>query len=378
MLRTVVFPTLAVCLLACQPSPSLAPTTPAASAPQTIEPAAVWTPIEMPDAGEVWLAAGVISDSSGFVVLGGIGGQAAAWTSPDGLEWRSAALPRSLGFDFALPTQAAASADATVLIGGGSTSRCAHPFGETLWRRVAGADNWESVPFVERLFCAGGFSEIAASRHGFSVVGMGTGDVPFAWQSADGLAWRDASQGLPPNSPPALVTAFGDGFIELGRGERTDVRTSEDGTRWTAVEAPPVPPAFNGEGIGMSPAALLSTSAGVLAVYQADGAIDRSGWVRDPDGSWSQVPLTGVEPGDGITGGIGIGDTAYLFVGRGSDARLLISTDLQTWTAIAIPPASSIVDLAVIGDRIVLVTNKLELGGDVTRVFVNVAPPGRG
>jgi hypothetical protein len=376
VLRIALAVALALGALACQPSPTTPPLTPPASAAtaETADPGGGWTPIELPDAGETWFAGGTVADSSGFLVFGGIGEVPAVWASSDGLDWHSAALP----FGFGFPSEAAASLDATVLLGAGSTSRCAHPFGQSLWRRAAGADVWESVPFVEQLFCAGGFEEIAAAQHGFAVVGTGTGDQPFAWQSADGLAWHDASQGLPVNSPPNLLAAFDGGFIELGRGERTDVRTSVDGARWAPAEAPPVPPAFNGDAIGMSPAALIATNAGVLAVYQAEGAVDRSAWLRGADGSWRQVPMTGVEPGDIVAGGFGIGDDAYLFLGRGNAAALMTSRDLLSWNEVAIPRADSILDLAVIGDRIVLVTHKLELGGDVTRVFVNVRPPGGG
>jgi hypothetical protein len=319
----------------------------------------------------------VIADASGFVVFGGVRGKPAAWTSPDGRAWQSVALPPALGLDFAFPTEAAASADATLLLGGGSTSLCAHPDGWTLWRRAAGAETWQNVPFVAPLFCAGGFAEIAATAHATAVVGMGTGDQPFAWQSVDGLAWRDASPGLPENAPPSLLTAFEDGFIELGRGERTDVRTSVDGRVWREAEGPPVAPAFAAGAIGMSPAALLATTWGVLAVYQPDDAADQSAWRRESDGSWAQVRIEGIVPGDAVAGGIGMGDVAYLFVSREQQAALWRSNDLTTWSQLAIPEVSTLVGLASFGGKTVLVTSTRDAAGDEQPgVFVLDGLPG--
>ena len=367
---------LAIVVLGCQPGPTPSLATPLPAANQSLPPTGDWTPIELPDAAGTWFAAGVIADADGFVVYGGINDQPAVWTSTNGIDWTSGALPRGFGF----PSQAAASTEATVLLGAGSTSLCAHPFGEALWRRAMGAATWEAVPFVERLFCAGGISEIAATNDDFAVVGMGTGDQPFAWQSDDGMAWRDAAQGLPPNTPPSLVTAFNGGFLELGRGERTDVRRSTDGTRWDAVEAPPVPPAFNGDGQGMSPAALLSTKAGVLAIYASDGGRAISAWRRAADGSWTALQMVGLLPGDVISGGFGSGADAYLFLGRGDSAALITSKDLASWTEVAIPRVGAILGLASFGERTVLVAYTPDPAGgpDVTSVFVTATRSVRG
>ena len=352
----------AACAPTTSPGPSGASSTPSpASAGQ-------WTLLNLPDAAGVWFASGVIADADGFVVFGGVNDRPAAWTSRDGATWLSQALPAGFGF----PSDGASTAAATVLLGAGSTALCAHPFGQSLWRRVRGFDSWEPVPFVEALFCAGGFEEMAATDDAFAVVGMGTGDQPFAWQSDDGLTWRDAGARLPSNAPPSLVAATAGGFLELGRGERTDVRASVDGKAWSPVEAPPVPPAFNGGAPGMSPAVLLATTSGVLTIYESDaGATERSAWRRNADASWAEVVLQGLEPGDVISRGIAIGGTPFLFGSRQGVASLMTSTDLATWVPVPIPEGGGVLGLATFGDRTVLVTYTLDPAGgpDVTRVY---------
>jgi hypothetical protein len=354
---------------ACSPSPSTSPGPSSASATPSASSVSAgdWTLVELPDAVGVWFASGVIADADGFVVFGGVNDRPAAWTSADGDSWASAALPGGFGF----PSDGASSLTATVLLGAGSTSLCAHPFGESLWRRGRGAQSWQAVPFVEPLFCAGGFAELAATDDAFAVVGMGTGDQPFAWQSDDGMTWRDAAAGIPFDVPPSLLAATDGGFLELGRGERTDVRASVDGRTWSAVEAPPVPPAFSGDAPGMSPAMLLATSLGVIAIYESDGASGRSAWLRNADASWSEVALQGFEPGDVISGGVEIGGRPFLFGSRQGAASLMTSTDLGTWVPVPIPEGGGVLGLASFGDRTMLVTYTPDPAGgpDVTRVY---------
>ena len=362
---------LTIAVIGCQPGPTSGPSSDL-PAPSPSSVAGGWTLVDLPDATGVWFASGVIADPDGFVVFGGVNNRAAIWTSRDGNSWTSGALPGGFGF----PSDTAASGTATVLLGGGSTSLCAHPFGESLWRREHGAQAWDPVPFDEPLFCAGGLADLAATRDAFAVVGMGTGDQPFAWQSDDGLTWRDAATGIPVEAPPSFITATDGGFLEVGRGERTDVRASVDGKRWSAVKAPPVPPAFNGGAPGMSPTLLLGTAFGVLAIYESDAAPLRSAWQRNADLSWSKVALEGFEPGDLILDGIAVGGRAYLFGSRGGAATLMTSTDLATWVPVRIPGAGGVLGLASIGGRTVLVTETPDPAGgpDATRVYETSNP----
>jgi hypothetical protein len=367
-------PVLAVAIvMACQPSTSPSPTgaPPSAPTPTTVV-SGTWRPLELLDAVGFWRATGVVADADGFVVYGNVNDRPAAWTSGDATTWTSVALPGINVF----PSAAAASKTATVLIGVGTTSQCAHPSGEFVWRRASGDEPWAGVPSNQALFCAGGFPLIAANDSTFVVAGAGTGDVPFAWHSDDGLTWQDAGQGLPIDVFPTVLGTTLSGFVLLGRGERTFVQTSPDGNGWTPAEAPAVPPAFNPNGPGMFPAALVETAAGTLAIYASDDASAISAWRRQGDGSWDEARMTGLESGDAIAEGPSLDGRASLFVTRQGRAALLTSTDLSNWTDVLIPDLASITGLATFASRSVLVGNVTDAAGDDhSLVFVADALP---
>lgn len=379
MNRRALFLLLCSIVAACVPNavPTQSPRQPASIAPT---PAAVnldWTRASLPDTQGRWSANGVLADVDGFVVYGGINDVAAVWTSVDAATWQSVALPGRA--ERASPAHAAASADSTVLLGVGGTSECAHPQREYIWQRVRGDVAWSAAPFNQDLFCAGGLPDLAATGDGFAITGRNAGEVPFAWHSVDGLAWQDASHGLPVDSPPALVTATDTGFLFLGRGGRTLAEASVDGRSWSPVVAPPVPPAFNPNGAGMLPEVLIDTASGPLAIFDSDdGTNIVSAWRRLPDASWAEVLLEPLAPFGRITGGVSISDRTYLFLISGGRGRLVLSTDLVAWADVTIPPLSSINELAAFGGRLVLVGSVSDLNGETKwQVWVaEDAPPG--
>ena len=187
---------------------------------------------------------------------------------------------------------------------------------------------------------------------------MGTGDQPFAWQSDDGLTWRDAVSGHPGRG--ATLIHHGahrrTAVLKAGRGERTDVRASVDGKVWSAVEAPPgatrvqrwVHPGR------CLPRSCLGRRLGVLAIYESDAAPPlRSAWQRgDADLSWSQGSLgskgffVSVRRDLGRHRGWRQG---ILFGSRGGVATLMTSTDLATWSPLRIPEAGAVLGLRIIG-----------------------------
>lgn len=336
------------------PPPSVLPPTPSILPSPVAGQALVWTRAELPDTAINWIVSGVIADPDGFVVYGSATDRAAVWTSADGVTWQSMALPGFAQPDGGSPSHAAMSGDATVLVGVGGSSQCAHPSREYIWRRVHGDAGWAAAPFVENLFCLGGIPDLAANDDTFVVAGTSSGETPFAWRSIDGLAWHDTGRGLPADSPPTLVTTTDAGFLLVGRGSRTDAEASVDGSSWTPVEAPPVPPAFNPVGDGMTAAALVPTAGGPLAIYESDDATVLSAWRRLADGTWEEVPLGALGPGAGVTDGVTIDGLSYLLLIRDGRAGLVSSTDLTTWTDIAVPPMDSISGIATFGGQAVL------------------------
>jgi hypothetical protein len=313
----------------------------------------------------------VIADADGFVVYGSINDTPVVWTSADGVSWSSVRLP---GFH-AFPSQAAASDGATVLLGVSGTNQCAHPLGEFLWQRARGQVGWVAAPFVEDLFCAGGEAQIAATKTSFVVAGSSSGDSPFAWHSATGLTWVDASRGLPADTLPTVLAATNGGFLELARSDRTDAEFSADGLGWLPVAAPPVVPASNPNGPGMTPVALIPTTDGVLAFYEHDDGSAPSAFRRQAGGTWTSIAVPELRAGDTVFGGTTIGGRTYVFARRPGAAALLASDDQVAWHTVDTPRLDRILGLARFLGQLVLVGSvSAPNGDDSPRVFV--APVG--
>ncbi len=344
----------AVLLVACG-TPSA--TSPAASiTPSPAEPAGSahiptgWVELNLADAGPTHLA-GVVANPDGFVVFGSVGPVPTVWTSPDGLEWVAARLP---GFDVA-PSQAVASDDGIVLLGQGSTDECARSDRAFVWVRSRGEVEWIRAAFNE-LFCAGGFARIATNGGRVVVAGTGTGEQPFAWVSDDGLTWRDGTPGLDLDAPLWRLTATDEDFLVLSHGAPMSAYASPTGAGWRLVGAPPVLPPPN----GLQAWALLSTPLGVFAFVGDEDAVPFTAWRRDVDGSWTELEILGLGPGDFLAGGFVIDGHPYLLVHRNGEGRVLTSEDLETWLEVPVPKVGSIAGMATHAGRTVLVASVFE------------------
>ncbi|HJP87727.1 MAG TPA: hypothetical protein VJ850_01675 [Candidatus Limnocylindrales bacterium] len=350
----------------------LAAATPTAFPDQSAAPLQLdWAAVELPQVAHNTRLNGVLATVDGFVVFGNMDRQPIVWTSADAAAWAVVPLPK---WD-ATPVRGAANAEAAVLLGGGSTDRCAHPDGEFLWRRVNGHADWVAVPFNQRLFCAGGGSDIASGVDAFAVAGTGAGEQPFAWWSPDGMSWQDAGIGLTFDAPPWLLAPAIDGFLEVGRGSVTDVRLLGGGG-WGPVAAPAVAPAFNGENPGMEPAVLLATKAGTLAVFQSDDAARTSAWLRDGSGTWREVSLTGIRPGSLPSGAV-IDGLPFLVGFDGVRAHLYVTPVYEGWFEFEVPQVSAILGLAQFDGRLLMLANTAPADADdvTPAVFVAEYPP---
>jgi hypothetical protein len=122
----------------------------------------------------------------------------------------------------------------------------------------------------------------------------------------------------------------------------------------------------------MEPGVLLNTQVGLLAVFQSEDLATASAWRRAPDGTWVEVVLP-LEAGDGVADALpGAGD-AYLSVLREGRVSILVSEDLQTWSAPPIPDLGYFGGLAMHGDRTVIVGGTGDADGGIgePRVYVS-------
>ena len=218
---------LACAIVACAPAPSSEPP-PATTSVPTDTASAKWVAV---DVDEAELQAGdVVADSSGFFLIGSIGQEPLVLESADGVAWATSVLPPTPAGKMA-PWTGAASADTLVVMGGGETDQCAHPFAETTWALSTGGE-WVVAPFQD-LFCAGGGLQIVTDDTSFVVAGNGFGEVPTAWQSSDGLNWVDRSRAAGFGQQPWDVVFDGHDFVEISRGAPVPtISTSADGLDW--------------------------------------------------------------------------------------------------------------------------------------------------
>jgi hypothetical protein len=198
------------------------------------------TPDASPDASP-GAAQGAAQDASqmmavtagprGFVAVGAAGGQAAAWTSPDGRNWSQVSLPLPVGATRAVLQQVASDGRTVAAVGTALiTTGQQVPFaasssdGGTTW-----AESALPVP-------SGRASVTALSAAGRDFVAAGTfGSAPghqnvVVWTSADGSAWKavtPAGQGLAGPGIQAITalttsgsTLTGVGFTASPAGEQ--------------------------------------------------------------------------------------------------------------------------------------------------------------
>jgi hypothetical protein len=187
-----------------------------------------WERIDLPRA---FVYSTVVASATGFVV-GGLGDDGpAAWSSTDGEAWRAETVPgntRDL-------TDGAVWGDRLLMVGTGQfrpmPEACGHESILNSWVRDPGGI-WTQAPF-QQAFCAGGRPEVAVAGGVAVVIGTGSGDVPYAWSSADGLRWVESDVDFG-NGMPTAIRATRAGFFVFGMSRNGSwVARSTDGTHWT-------------------------------------------------------------------------------------------------------------------------------------------------
>ncbi|HJP88479.1 MAG TPA: hypothetical protein VJ850_05530 [Candidatus Limnocylindrales bacterium] len=233
----------------------------------------------------------------GFVAVGRVGSEPAAWRSDDGRSWAAAAvdgLDRDPG---RLPERIeTVLATADGLIAGGSQGPELGDRRARFWRSIDGA-TWTPLPDDAAFAGAEVISIASATDRGYVALGrVGTGQratSSIAWTSADGMAWtRREDPALAGGLVAAIVAKEAGGWLAVGSDgdEREAVAwSSTDGVAWT--RAPREDSRLHsGEKIRMTD--VVATSEGYVGIGNFVGLQFGEGtsWVSLDGVTWRRAP----------------------------------------------------------------------------------------
>jgi hypothetical protein len=315
---------IAVLVAGCaNPAPSARPD--ASASPSTPDDAAAaWQRVQLPNGDDAFLA-GVAATPHDVVIVGARSLKPAAWASHDGGAW----VFEQLGPEEAFPGSAVAFGDRVLAVGGNETNRCAHPLATFFWVRNA-QGRWTNAPF-DPLFCAGGGATPVVAGGLAAVLGAGTGDVPFAWFSDDGLRW--VQRPIRQDVYPRALASVGDGFAALGTfGDASWwFGRSDRGERWTIAPFGNAP--FETQAIGLADGGL-----GFIAWF-ADAAGRVAAFTSGTGDQWLPTEIKGLT--DAETERVVRTAAGYAAFGRAADGpRVFVSRDGGAWRAIPGPSDS--------------------------------------
>jgi hypothetical protein len=235
----------------------------------------------------------------GFVAVGRVGAEPAAWTSPDGSAWTPASVARlSAGARVGEPERmATVVATDHGLVAGGSAGPELGDRRARLWRSTDGTE-WAPIP-DDRAFEAAEVVAIAwALDDGFVAIGrLGTGQRAVdsvALRSLDGAAWsRPISSTFEGALAAAVVHRPDGGWLAVGSdGDERQARAwfSLDGVAWTS-QGRQESLLHAGEKIRMTD--VLSTPQGSVAIGNFVGVQfgDGTSWLQTDGQTWTRAPL---------------------------------------------------------------------------------------
>jgi hypothetical protein len=151
----------------------------------------------------------VTGTADGFVAVGSDGQRPAAWTTPDGRNWRLADLPLPAGATAAALQHVASAGRTVVATGVAQTAAGAVPYAA---RSADGGRTWTAAALPVPAGTAQ-VSAVAAAGGGFTVTGTfgataGDRDV-VVWTSRDGLTWKAATPTGPGLAAPGIQAITG-------------------------------------------------------------------------------------------------------------------------------------------------------------------------
>ena len=281
------------------------------------------------------------ASTDGFVALGwgpsSTGTVAPIFASRDGRTWVvEATVPVAAGERF-VPTGVTA-VGGRLFVTGGSVVGGATEGRIFVWDGM----EWTTIEPRASGMAGTGENQVAsvAYRQGIGFVAGGVArrgdlEIPAAWVSSDGIAWRR----LPDNAVPAPagggaiheIVVAGNRFVAAGNSRSGPLLwTSSDGRRWTSVDAPKkrYQAAWGNVHIAATPTTTVLSLSG-------EGIADA--YRRGASGSWSVIDKPPAFPG--ATGGNaelrGVAASPTRLVAIGQDARgrplVLASRNARSW-----------------------------------------------
>ena len=293
--------------------------------------------------GDTWIRS-VVAGGPGFVAVGSDNDWAAVWTSPDGVAWSRVPHDDAIFNSGRISSVVVGGPglvavgyfdeqpDLPVGVGGGGDA--------AVWTSPDGVA-WSRVSQDEAVFGGPGhqwMSGVTIGGPGLVAVGWDESNGAAVWTSADGIVWsrvppsdllssrlRDSGDSM------TAVTAGGPGLVAVGSNNVGDyhasipaVWTSPDGINWSEV---PDDTAFAGGSDGYPRITSVTTGGpGLVAVGWIDG--HAAVWTS-PDGvAWSRVPHD-----DRIFGGSWTSMSDVIDVGSGLIAVGVSHGQAAVWTS---------------------------------------------
>ena len=306
---------------------STEPTTaPSSAGPASPSAAGRWQLVTLPDQAGIANVADLAAAPGRIVAVGGaapVGAPRALSSSDGGRTWTIEDIPA----DSRTPSRIVAWGDRFLAAGAGEFD-CSHPFALETWVRSEDG-TWSAAPADPKL-CVGGMGELAVHGGTAVLAGIGAGDVPFVWSSADGLQWTDRAGAVQADTAPRAVIADASGFTVFGSSPSGpwDAR-SADGSVWQSERIPGnagvvIVAAFHR---GAEPAVIAESGSAVGVISQGS------------NGSWLAEPAAGL--GASILSRVVVVEGGLVALGGGeSGPRLLASADGTSWRDLE-PPAGS-------------------------------------
>ena len=270
-------------------------------------------------------------------------GDAAVWTSVDGVTWTQVPHDEEMFGDEGM---------SSVTVGGPGLVAV----GSSVWTSVDGI-TWTRVPQDRQVFDDGLMTSVIVGGPGLVAVGSasassGEEDHAAVWTSLDGVTWTrvphdEATFGGTPNDDLSMwnVTVGGPGLVAVGMdwsGPDADaaVWTSADGLTWTRV--PHDEDVFGGSG-HQAISAVTTAGPGLVAVgVERSARMQGVVWTSVDGLTWERVPRDGSGSLDrGEMKSVAVGESGLVAVGwigwiggPNSDAAVWTSVDGIDWSRV--------------------------------------------